>query len=356
MSEKESSIVASAEEQAPTQETQETTGFDVNAFLGKEEGEQVDTNTDDQPYTEVKESASETDEDDVDGFSWSEIETEKQEEEEPVAEEVEEDWDDVVFKKEEPAVEAESDAKVEGDQKAGEIDWEAVSKALGLKVDSNYKEELEALVKKMDAEGIDPVEVAKENEVISKMESFLKMSDRDLLAEEMRSDGMEDDDIVSVLDSMEDAGTIKRDAFRIRKQITQYLDQARAEDKQKAQNESKAKKEAIAKNKKELQDQLKQMKSFMGGKVRKEDMQDAYKYIVSGDMQKDIWNSHGNAAEVAMFMLFKDKFAQILRNQGREEGKAGILDIISSPSRGGKNKSNYKPKSKGFDIAAFMKE
>jgi hypothetical protein len=57
-----------------------------------------------------------------------------------------------------------------------------------------------------------------------------------------------------------------------------------------------------------------------------------------------------------MFMLYKDKFAQILRNQGREEGKAGILDIISSPSRGGKNKSDYKPKSKGFDPAAFMKE
>ena len=219
-----------------------------------------------------------------------------------------------------------------------------------------YKEELEAIVRKMDAQGIDPIESAKQNEIIDKMQSFLKLSDRDLLAEEMRNDGMEDDDIVSILDSMEDAGTIKRDAFRIRKQIGQYLEQAKLEDKQTAEKTASEKKEAIANNKKELQNQLKQMKSFMGGRVGKEDMQEAYKYIVSGDMQKDIWNSHGNAAEVAMFMLYKDKFAQILRSQGREEGKAGILNMISSPSRGGKNKSNYRPKSKGFDPNAFMKD
>jgi len=354
MSEKESSIVDAAEGQSTENEAQESTGFDINAFLSEEEGK-VDTNTDDQPYTEVDNSKSDDDED-IDGFAWSDIESPTNEEEESEEEqEEEEDWDEVVFRKKE-STEAESDKEDEVSEEPGEIDWKAVSESLGLKIDSNYKEQLEAIVRKMDAQGVDPIKSAKENEIIDKMESFLKMSDRDLLSEEMKNDGMEDDDIVSVLDSMEDAGTIKRDAFRIRKQINQYLEQARAENAEKTQKESKAKKEAIANNKKELQRQLKDMNTFMGGKVGKKDMQEAYKYIVSGDMQKDIWNSHGNAAEVAMFMLYKDKFAQILRNQGREEGKAGILDIISSPSRGGKNKSDYKPKSKGFDPAAFMKE
>ena len=354
MSEKETSLVESAEEQTTQQE--ESKEFDVNAFLGKGENEEVDTNTDDQPYTEAKKD--EEEDEDFDGFAWSDIETEKEEEEVEQESEPEEDWDDEIFNKKETedTVEAKPDDETKVDAEPREIDWGAVTKALGLKIDTNYKEELEAIVRKMDQQGIDPIEYAKENEVIQKMESFLKMSDRDLLAEEMRNDGMEDDDIVSILDSMEDAGTIKRDAFRIRKQITQYLEQAKLEDKQSAEKTAADKKEAIAKNKKELQQQLKSMKSFMGGKVGKKDMQEAYKYIVSGDMQKDIWNSHGNAAEVAMFMLFKDKFAQILRSQGREEGKAGILNMISSPSRGGKNKSNYRPKSKGFDPAAFMRE
>ena len=51
MSEKETSLVESTEEQT-TQEESKT--FDVNAFLGKGENEEVDTNTDDQPYTEAK--------------------------------------------------------------------------------------------------------------------------------------------------------------------------------------------------------------------------------------------------------------------------------------------------------------
>tara|TARA_R100000541_G_scaffold58485_1_gene69787 strand:+ start:3121 stop:4185 length:1065 start_codon:yes stop_codon:yes gene_type:complete len=354
MSEKETSLVNSVDEQTTQQEESKT--FDVNAFLGKEEGEQVDTNTDDQPYTEAKKD--EESDDDFDGFSWNEIETESEEQEETKEEvEPEEDWDDVVFnRKKEDTTKTDVDEKTDDTEKSREIDWANVTKALGLNIDTNYKEELEAIVRKMDAQGIDPIESANQNEIIGKMESFLKLTDRDLLSEEMRNDGMEDDDIVSILDSMEDAGTIKRDAFRIRKQIGQYLEQAKLEDKQTAEKTASEKKEAIANNKKQLQDQLKEMKSFMGGRVGKEDMQEAYKYIVSGDMQKDIWNNHGNAAEVAMFMLYKDKFAQILRSQGREEGKAGILNMISSPSRGGKNKSNYRPKSKGFDPNAFMKD
>ena len=216
MSEKESSIVDAAEGQSTENEAQESTGFDINAFLSEEEGK-VDTNTDDQPYTEVDNSKSGDDED-IDGFAWSDIESPTNEEEESEEEqEEEEDWDEVVFRKKE-STEAESDKEDEVSKEPGEIDWKAVSESLGLKIDSNYKEQLEAIVRKMDAQGVDPIKSAKENEIIDKMESFLKMSDRDLLSEEMKNDGMEDDDIVSVLDSMEDAGTIKRDAFRIRKQ------------------------------------------------------------------------------------------------------------------------------------------
>ena len=98
------------------------------------------------------------------------------------------------------------------------------------------------------------------------------------------------------------------------------------------------------------------MKEFMGGRVNKKDLQEVYKYIVSGNMAEDVWKNHGNAAEIAMFMLYKDKFTKILRNQGREEGKAGILDSISSPELRTGTKSTYKPKSKGFDPVAFMKE
>ena len=94
----------------------------------------------------------------------------------------------------------------------------------------------------------------------------------------------------------------------------------------------------------------------MGGRVGKKELQDAYKYIVSGKMADNIWKSHANAAEVAMFMLYKDKFAKILRSQGVEEGKASLFNKISSPELRSGSKSNYKPKKSGFDIMEFMKE
>jgi len=118
----------------------------------------------------------------------------------------------------------------------------------------------------------------------------------------------------------------------------------------------KTRKEKVSANKKDLQNHLKQMKSFMGGRVGKKELQDAYKYIVSGKMADNIWKSHANAAEVAMFMLYKDKFAKILRSQGVEEGKASLFNKISSPELRSGSKSNYKTKKSGFDIMEFMKE
>ena len=73
-------------------------------------------------------------------------------------------------------------------------------------------------------------------------------------------------------------------------------------------------------------------------------------------MAEDIWNSHDNASEVAMFMLFKDKFAKILRNQGLEDGKASILNDITSPSLSSKSRPKTSVKKSGFDPAAFMRE
>ena len=94
----------------------------------------------------------------------------------------------------------------------------------------------------------------------------------------------------------------------------------------------------------------------MGGTVTKGQAQDAYKYITSGKMAEDIWKSHDNASEVAMFMLFKDKFAKILRSQGLEDGKASILNDITSPSLSSKSRPQTQTKSSSFDPSAFMRE
>tara|TARA_R100001082_G_scaffold104663_1_gene76181 strand:+ start:944 stop:2020 length:1077 start_codon:yes stop_codon:yes gene_type:complete len=338
--------------QASTENTQENTEkpFDINAFMGNDVVKEMKGNYDEEQAEELdkKEEAESKDSEDSkdsskeatdeDGFAWGDIEVKK---EETPEEPVDEDWDDMFAK---TSTNEENEAPAE----PGEIDWSKVAKALGKEASS--KEEFEALF------NTPFTPKAPETEATIAVQEFLQMSDRQLVTEEMKTDGMSDDDIMEVIDKMEDTGTLKREAFRIRKQLNQFLEQQRIKALNDAANADKTRKERVEGNKKELQSTLKGMKEFMGGRVTKKDLQEVYKYIVSGNMAEDVWKSHGNAAEIAMFMLYKDKFAKILRSQGREEGKAGILDSISSPELRTGTKSTYKPKSSGFDPAAFMKE
>ena len=94
----------------------------------------------------------------------------------------------------------------------------------------------------------------------------------------------------------------------------------------------------------------------MGGKITKDQARKAYSYITSGKMSQDIWKSHDNASEVAMFMLFKDKFMKILRAQGLEDGKASVFNKITSTNLNRNSEPNFKVKDTGFDPKAFMKE
>ena len=271
------------------------------------------------------------------GFSWDSIETEQKEEEKK---EEEVDWDDELV----PKQEATEDS---------EIDWKSVAKTLGLDENTSVEELKERLQPKQETEQ----PAVPETDNVTKLKEFLKLSDKELLAEEMKADGMAEDKIEEALDKMEDSGLLIREAHRIRRQLQSAIKSEAQQEKIQALEQEKAQKQQAEKNRKELQSYIKTMENFMGGKVNNKDKQEAYKYIVSGNMQQDIWKSHTNASEVAMFLLYKDKFAKILRAQGLEDGKASILNKITSPSLKGKSKPTFETKdSEAFDPAAFIRE
>ena len=105
-----------------------------------------------------------------------------------------------------------------------------------------------------------------------------------------------------------------------------------------------------------LQKQFKNMDRFMGGKITKQQKEEAYRFAVNS-MSKELRADHANVADVAMFMLYKDQIKDILRSQGRNEGSKSLMDKIQSPSLNtGRSRNTYQPKSKGFDPSAFMSE
>ena len=339
MAEEESKLVEEVVETTETTEGQDK--FNPLAFAddvyGELETEQETKATEkSEEGQESTEESAET-ESEEDGWAWD---SKKKEEAKDTEDEEEYNWDNET--KEEVAVSSNEES----------LTWNKVGEELGLDINSkddlvntlnNYAEELKK-------------QKTPDNNQTSELRTYLNYNDRDLVAEELKADGIEESDIEESLDKLEDSGMMKMKAKSIRRVINNSIDQQTQEAKQQAENQQKQSEESTAKAKKELKGQIKNMNEFMGGKVTKKQKEEVYRYA-TGDMMKEIYADHANVADVAMFMLYRKQIETILRSQGLEDGKAAIMDSIVSPSLNtGKSSSNFKVKTGKFDPKAFMSE
>ena len=291
---------------------------------------------------ETKETTSESGEQteeqsEEDGWAWDKKEKAK----EAVKEEEDYNWDNTQEKSEETSETEEA------------LTWSKVGKELGIEINSKdeFVNTLNSYTKELQSKQQAPA-----NDQTSELRSYLNFSDRDLIAEELRADGIEDSEIEDSLDKLEDSGMMKMKAKSIRRVINNAIDQQTTQAKQQATQQQEQQKKGAENAKKELKGQIKNMNEFMGGKVTKKQKEEVYRYA-TGDMMKEIYADHANVADVAMFMLYRKQIEKILRSQGLEDGKAAIMDSIVSPSLNtGKSKSNFKVKSGEFDPKAFMSE
>jgi hypothetical protein len=329
MSKEESKLVDEVIDNQSTEEKTAEGEFNPLAFVDDVYGSDTKDNSED---------TGEVSKEDEDGWSWEEDQKEKESEE--VVEEAEEeyDWEDTTNESTEESTEEEK------------LNWEKVGKELGIEI--NSKEDLINAMNSMQKES-KPVQ---EDNQISQLRGYLKLSDRDLVAEELRHDGIEEHELEESIDKLEDSGMLKMKAKSVRRVLNQAIDQHNDRTKKERANAEVQKKESITKAKEGLKTQIKEMNEFMGGKVTKKQKEEIYRFA-TGDMMNEIWKDHANVADVAMFMLYREQIEKILRSQGLADGKAAIMDSIVSPSLNtGKNKSNFKVESGSFDPKAFMNE
>jgi len=301
------------------------------------EEEKETEETEEAESTEAAESKEETTEEtEEEGWSWDSTKEEAKEKGEE-----EYDWEGTSAEKTEEAPTAEE-----------ALNWSRVGKELGIEITS--KDEFVNAINSLQQQA--QQQQAPVNDQVTELRSYLNFSDRDLVAEELKADGIEDSEIEESLDKLEDSGMMKMKAKSIRRVINNAIDQQTAQAKNKAAQENQKRKEQAENAKKELKNQIKNMNEFMGGKVTKKQKEEVYRYA-TGDMMKEIYANHANVADVAMFMLYRKQIEKILRSQGLEDGKAAIMDSIVSPNlNSGKSKSNFKVKSGKFDPKAFMSE
>tara|TARA_B110000091_G_scaffold164440_1_gene175642 strand:+ start:9956 stop:10969 length:1014 start_codon:yes stop_codon:yes gene_type:complete len=315
--------------------------FDASAFLGAESATTEEEPESGNAEGEVESKETETEEPLGDGeFSWDEIEVapkaeETKEEVEATEEENEEDWD-------------EDETKAESTESVTEFNWEELGQEAG--IEASTKEEFLSKVKEAFKAPVD------NNETIDNLNSYIELSDKDLVIADMRASKYDDADIEDTIDRLEDAGLLKREATLVRSQLTKHIHSEKDRLRKEQVSSEKLKTENADNSRKELQSYIKDKEEFFGGKVTQKDKKQLYSYIAKGDFAQDIFESHANVAEAAFLWRNREKIFKMVRSQGVEQGKSKILDGITSPNRGNRSSNNYEAPSKGFSANKFLSD
>lgn len=230
-----------------------------------------------------------------------------------------------------------------------EVNWARVAAELGLDSGSTKEEIKQALKNKEEA--------VKEEETVdefAKLQEILRLDDKSIMVEELKARGFAESEIEDYVDRLEDAGTLKYEALKVKNDIRKHIVDQEAQAKAKEEADQKEKAKQVEENKLALQKTIKEREDFYGYNLGKEQKKEVYNYITSGDFYKDLSASHEEVFEQAMFKLFKERVFDLQSKKGYEDGKSQILDNITSPDLG--RTSKPRPMStKGFDPSQFSK-
>ena len=197
MSAEESKLVEEVVETSEATETKEVKDeFNPLAFSEDVYGEIGKTTEAIEEAVEVEEkSEEEEDKEKEDGWGWD------SEKEEDSQEDKEEEYNWEEEKKEEKETASEKG-----------LSWNEVGKEIGLDVSNKeeFLKTLNAYAEQLQAQSNAPAPSSQ----ITELRSYLSFSDRDLVGEELKADGIEASDIEDSLDKLEDSGMMKMKAKR----------------------------------------------------------------------------------------------------------------------------------------------
>ena len=187
MGQEESKLVDEVVEAVESTETKKE--FNPLAFTSDvdkyNELEKKEDTEDTEETTETVESKEEEAETEEDGWSWD---AKAKEEKEDTEEDYE--WNE----KEEKEKEVSSDES---------LTWSKVGEELGLEIKS--RDEFVNALNEFGKKGQGNQQTQPENNQISELRSYLNFKDRDLVAEELKADGIEESEIEESLDKLEDS-------------------------------------------------------------------------------------------------------------------------------------------------------
>ena len=196
------------------------------------------------------------------------------------------------------------------------------------------------------------------NSVIDQLQDFLKLADRDLIHKELTMQGqMEDYEINENLDKLEDSGMLKYQANALRGSVRSAIRHEQDKEKNVQSQEQQERTTKIEESRNNLKGFLKESTMFFGGKVSETERMNVYKDICNGKLETLLYKNPETTSKVMWMLRNPDKLEKVLYGRGLEAGKAQVLNNITTPDLGRRNKANYKIKDNSeFDAQQFMKK
>lgn len=195
--------------------------------------------------------------------------------------------------------------------------------------------------------------VINENEAIQGIRQFLSMDNKNLVTEALKDKGFTDEDIEKYFDETSEL-TVKERASDLRKQLETSLKveqnklvQAHQSQTQTFENQKKEFDTTLAKS-------LSETSEIFGGKVKKDQMVELFKYITSGKFQKEALAKPEGLRDLAWFWKHRDYILNTFKSKGKSEATKTMVErmtVVEDTHRGTPRKAEVKEGE--FDVSRW---
>lgn len=345
--------------------SQETSTFDVSAFVTQPTRQEINKNESSQESTEQNEVQQElSNESEESDFVWG---TDISVDDESNQNENEGNTNENGQEQEESSEgSADSSNSNTGDQSSSsdtltisDEQFSVFSEELGLT--AKTKDEFTESIKKIVEENEKlKKNYPKSNEKIDTFEKLINLDDKELVKQNLIADGFEGEDLENAIERYLDNGLIDIEAKKIRNTINKAIDNERKllidSEVQSEAMQSQEREEGI----KELNKYLNSTDEMFGFKMATPDKLDNVRkshqeYITSGKFLTDITKDEKSLAESAWLWKNKDTILKAMRNQGFNKGRADVIKHIGNPDPEAGTRTYVDPKAGGeFDPNKFI--
>jgi hypothetical protein len=198
------------------------------------------------------------------------------------------------------------------------------------------------------------------NQTIEEFEKFLKLGDENIVRKNLELQGLNEGDINTIIEKYQDTDLLDVEAAKVKAQVQKAIDK----EKQTIISNQTAESSKSEENRKESVEAftkyVQSTDTMFGFKMTNNPdnlnkvQSDHIDYVTSGDYLNDITSTEQNLSESAWLWKNRAVLMKAFINNGRQKGRAEVLNDISNPSQPNVQRFTQPGQAELFDVKKFM--